>query len=247
MEETAEKKPSKPRYANALTPQMAAAVNGLWRFASQQAAVEKLKRITAAVVVVKQEEPDETQVTLWMRDFELTPEDEAAGYLGHYATLRVEAIKGDEDGHYTIVASKLDRPLKNHPLRKRKAARCPNWGHPILRAIKKGKNYPTVEAAQADLTALQLEYPETTIPAANKLFLMIFSRRETPEQPIKKYVLEIKNLQGGGFTMEWRENDYKPTVQRKAVEAVAEPAPAPTGHFSSMVALKRNKKRPTGQ
>lgn len=246
MEETSEKTPSRPRYANALTPQMAAAVNGLWRFASQQAAVEKLKRITSAVVVVKQEEPDETQVTLWLHNFELTPEEEQKGYLGHYATLRVEAIKGDEDGHYTIIAEKLERPLKNHPLRKRTAARCPNWGHPILRAIQKGKNYPTVEAAQADLTALQLEYPETTIPAANKLYLMIFSRRETPEQPIKKYVLEIKNLQGGGFTMEWRENDHKPRATTAKTEEKKAEAPAATGHFSSMVALKRNKRKPAG-
>ncbi len=242
MTDVPDKPRSRPRYANALTPQMAAAVNGLWRFTSEAVAIAKLARITASVVTVRQEEEDPTAVELWLRNFELAPEEEEQGYLGHYARLAVTRME-DEDGHYTISATKLERPLKNHPLRKRRPARCPNWGHPILRAIQKGKTYPTIETVQADLEALQIEYPETTIPAANKLYLMIFSRRETPEQPIKKYVLEIKNLQGGGFTLECRENDYVARSPATKTEADAAEVPV-AGHFSSMVALKRNKKKP---
>lgn len=243
--EASEKK-SRHRYANALSAQVAAAVNGLYRFKTVEQAQAKLEGIRRNFTVAReQEETALPSLTLWMRDFELQPEEEEKGYVGHFGRLQIEE---QEDGLYTINAYKVEKALKHHPVRKRPVSRTPNWGHPILRGILKGKQYDTLEAAQSELQALQMEYPETTLPAQNKLYLMIFSRREDPKKPLKKYVLEIKNLQGGGFTIEHRVNDYKPKTKR-ALPGIAPlegddaaPAPEKPGHFASMVSLKRKKK-----
>ncbi len=227
---------SRHRYANALSVEIAAAVNGLYRFNTAEQAERKLQGIRRNFTIAReQEETKLPSLTLWMRDFEVTEAEAASGGVGNFGCLMVEEL---EDGLYTITAYKREKPLKLHPVRRRPASRTPNWGHPILRSIKKGKQYPTLEEAQLELQALQMEYPDTTLPAQNKLFLMVFSRREDPKNPIKKYVLEIENLQGGGFTISCAENDYKPRPVKVPETATAKEK---TGHFASMVAVKRKK------
>ena len=240
----------KPRYANALGKGIAAAINGLYRFQREQSAYDKLARLTEEYITAKTEQAeDDKSVTIWLRNFELTPEKEEAGYLGNFAKLDVTRMD-DEDGHYSITAELIDIPLNKHPLRKRAVSRAPNWGHPILRKILAAKPYLTLEEAEADLAALHLEYPETTIPATNKLYLMIFSRRETPEKPLQKHVLEIVNQQGGGFLITHAKNEYKKTDRPKVAPPIAsvdgetEERMKPTGHFTSMVALKSRKRKP---
>jgi hypothetical protein len=175
-----------------------------------------------------------------MREYEVSEEEAGKGFVGNFGRLQIEE---QEDGLYTINAYKVEKALKNHPIRRRPVARTPNWGHPILRAIKKGVQFETLEEAQAELQKLQVEYPETTVPATNKLFLMIFSRREDPSNPIKKYVLEITNLQGGGFTIGCTANEYKPSTRAAAPEEpVTDGAKkAKPGHFASMVKMKQRK------
>ena len=242
---TSEPKSTKPRYANALNKELAAAINGLYRFKSETHALGKLAALKAQFTTAAQEVEDPKSLTLWIRNYEVSPEEEQVGFQGHYGVVQCTRMD-DEDGYYTLTVTKEPRELKNHPIRKRPAARCPNWGHPILRSILKEKTYTDMFEASQALEALHLEYPETTIPADNmhKLYLMIFSRRENPKQPLEKYVLEVKNLQGGGFTIEAKKNTFKPsaTAKKTAPTSTAEPA-EPMGHFSSMVALKRNKKR----
>ena len=231
----------KPRYANALAMHFAAAINGLYRFEREKSAHAKLEAITLGCVLTK-DQPEEG-VALWIRDFALTQAQEEAGYLGNFAVIRVVRM-ADEDGYYTLDVTAVDKELRYHPLRKRIAQRSPNWGHPLLRAVKAAKQYGTLEEVEALLQQLHLEYPETTVPAANKLYLMIFSREETPEKPLQKYVLEIENLQGGGFTIVARKNEYKAKPKVKRVGDVSTPgiSATPTGHFASMVALKRKRK-----
>ena len=235
----------KLRYANALHAPVAAAINELYRFRDKVHALARLEYLRAQYTHVSERADwadapgDEPQLLLWIRNYELSPEDELAGYLGHYARITCCRLD-DEDGYYSLRAEKIERALKFHPQRKRPQARCPNWGHPILRGVKKGKQHPTLESANAELTQLHLEYPETTIPGENKLYLMIFSREESPAQPLQKYVFEIQHVQGGGFTIESRKNAYKKQVSSRPPQ---EDAPAPLGHFSSMVALKKRKRK----
>lgn len=232
-------KKDRHRYANARAIEIAAAVNGLYKFNTVEQAAKKLDAIRRNFIIAReQEETKLPSLILWLREYEVSEEEQALGYVGHFAQLTVEEVA---DELFTIVATKLDKPLKNHPVRKRPPARTPNFGHPILRSVLKNKRYDTLEAAQAALQALQLEFPETTIPAVNKLFLMIFSRRQDPANPMKKYVLEIKNLQGGGFTLLLKENHHKALEKRPAVEDANDPIPKPLGHFASMVKLKRKK------
>jgi hypothetical protein len=241
------KSPAKLRYANAANLHIAAVINGAYRFDTPERAAQKLAAIKKLFTTsrVSEDEVDANSLTLWIRQYDVADTEEAAGFLGNFAKLTIEKIK--EEGLYTLVATKVEKPLKNHPLRRRPAARCPNWGHPILRGIKKGKQYPNLELANNELTQLHLEYPETTIPANNKLYLMIFSRQENPKQPIERYVLEIKNLQGGGFTIEWKKNEFKrktPIVVTgdQATNPAPTKDPATMGHFASLVSLKRKKK-----
>ena len=241
-----EKKPSgKLRYANAANLHIAAVVNGAYRFDTPERAGQKLAAIKKLFTTAREQDEasDNLSLTLWIRQYDVTDVEEAAGFLGNFAKITVEKVK--EEGLYTLSAVKVEKPLKNHPLRRRPAARCPNWGHPILRGIQKGKQYPNLELANAELQQLHLEYPETTIPANNKLYLMIFSRRDNPKQPIERYVLEIKNLQGGGFMIEWKKNEFKrktPIVLTGESAPEAAQEPAQMGHFASLVSLKRKKK-----
>ncbi len=241
---TSTKTPKKPRYANALSAQVAAVVNGLYRFREEAPALARLAQLRTAYTHASEQEDDARTLTLWIRNFEVSEDEEQAGFLGHYATLRVVRMK-NEDAHYTLTATKIMRELKTHPVRKRPAARCPNWGHPVLRSVLKGKEYANIHEAADALEALHLEYPETTIPgdSMSKLYLMIFSRRDNPKQPIEKYILEVKNRQGGGFIIESRKNTFTATniTPPKSEDGAA---PASQGHFASMVALKKRKRKP---
>jgi hypothetical protein len=244
MTDAAKPKTSRHRYANALSIEVAAAVNGLYKFNTEEQAARKLATIGHNFTLAREQaQTTLPSITLWMREYELTEEEAAKGFLGNFGRLQVEE---QDDGLFTIHAHKIERALNLHPVRKRPATRTPNWGHPILRAIQKGTHYTTLEAAQDDLQKLQLEYPETTVPATNKLFLMIFSRRDDPKNPIQKYVLEINNLQGGGFVIECALNDYKAMklgIQAQPGTDSDDEALHKPGHFASMVKLKRRKKK----
>ncbi len=231
------------RYANARNPQIAATLNGLFEFTTQARAEAKLETITRNFTVTRQKQEDVAtpHVILWISDYDVTGEEEAKGYLGNYAMLSIEKIKGED--LWTIRSTKVERELKNHPRRKRPESRCPNWGHPVLRSVLKEANYATLEEANQQLKALHHEYPETTIPGENKLFLMIFSRKTDAKNPIQRYVLEIKNLQGGGFTITSAKNEFKRKPNVPAEVAATETG-KPSGHFVSMVALKKKRKKP---
>jgi len=231
----------KERYANAKNKHIAAAIQKLYRFESEDLAVDKLKNLGEHFTPAKNQEenPPKPCLIMWIKDFDVAKAEKEKGYMGNYAFLTVEYLE-DEKLH-TISATKLETELKYHPRRKRMPAKMPNPGHPVLRAAQKGKTFATIEEVQAELEKLHLEYPQTTVPAQNKLYLMVFSRKDNPQNPVQKYVLEIQNLQGGGFQLDYKKNEFK----RNASAAVKQDKPeeAPMGHFTSMVALKRNKKK----
>jgi hypothetical protein len=232
--------PKKPRYALAGNKHIAAALNDLFKFRSATLAEAKLTDIKRQFTITRQQDESITapHVILWIRDYEVSTEEEAAGYLGNYACIRVHELPYDDI--WTLKVSKVARELKHHPLRKRPAARCPNWGHPVLRRVEKGHHYATLAEATEALETLHLEYPETTIPGENKLYLMIFSRRDPSQNPIQKYVFEIDSVHGGGFIITSQLNTYTP---KSVVPESAEQAEK-AGHFASMVALRKRRKKP---
>ena len=194
-------------YASVNNPSIEAAIHGLYRFETPKQAMDRLNTIRAHFTLSKHQLEDaegEWSAVLWIRGYEVTPEEEAEGYLGNYAMIR--GIKAPE-GHYTLVTEKMPVESKKHPQRKQKKHPYPNWGHPILRAVKKGRVYETLEDIRAELTQLHSEYPETTIPGLNKLFLMIHGKppREdlVAKGKVNKYLLKIEKTknENPGFVL----------------------------------------------
>jgi hypothetical protein len=239
----ASRKPTRHRYASATNKHIAPVINRLYRFHEAAKAQQKLDYIQKQFTISNQQLEDhpEPHFILWVGDYDVSDAEAEEGYMGHYALFSYEEL---EDGTYTLCASKIETELKYHPRRKRKKTPMPNFGHPLLRKVKRGKIYATIEEITADLQALHLEYPDTTIPGENKLFLMIFSRAHEGN-PVQRYVLKMVHVQGGGFTFELTENNHTPKETKRPAPEEAESEPMPTGHFASMVALRRNKKSHT--
>jgi len=235
---------NKERYASIDNIHINAAINGMYRFSSEREAIEKLQYFKSQFTTSKKladESPPRECVLLWIKDYEVDAKQDRDGYLGNYAFFTYEQL---EDNNYTITTTKLNIDLKRHPRRKRPKANMPNWGHPILRSVKKGKVYPTIDAVTEELQKLHMEYPTTSVPAQNKIYVMIYGRRDNPKNPVQKYVLEIASVQGGGFKIDYYANEYEApdkTTPKTTTETKKE---EPMGHFASMVAAKRNKRTP---
>lgn len=238
------------RYANVANPHVNALVTGRFRFEHESQALKKMEYLGSQFTQARnrgeemEDAPDDKHcMVLWIRDFAVTPEEEEEGYLGNYAFITPEEL---DNGLYTLSCVKLDTELKFHPRRKRKKARLPNWGHPILRSAQKQKRYPTIESIQAELDQMQLEYPDTTIPSANRLFLMIFDRKADPKNPAQKYILEILPHKEGGYYLSCHPNEHQgragPNAETQQ-ENAGQAEEAPQGYFASMVTLKKRGKQ----
>lgn len=198
-------------YADIRNIEIDALLHRRFRFADEEQALARLARITRRFTQSRRHEARNTGAALfWIRGFEVTEEEEANLYLGNYAQV---TITRREDGCYTLTAVKREMALKHHPCRKRPQKRCPNWGHPVLRGVKKGRVYATIAEAEEELAHLHLEYPETTIPGDHKLYAMIFDRTSGEKDPVGRYVLNIT-----------------PAPEEAGGGDIASPAPAtPTG------------------
>lgn len=229
----------KKGYASVQQPIIEAmAAGGMFRFPTEEQAKERLNSLREGFILSKQqpEENPESAIVLWVKGFELTDQEIKDGYIGNYALIAI--AKTDDGKFYTINTTKLDSELKYHPQRKRVKHRHPNWGHPILRGIKKGRVYETPEEVNDELQRLHEEYPDISIPCPGKLYIIIYTREKMP--PAQKYVLTPKIREEGGFIIECEENTYEapPIPAKKA------PEEAPQGYFTSMVALRRKRKPP---
>lgn len=236
---------SKKRIATAKHPTIEAVLNGMFRFEKAEQAIQRMSAIREFFVISKEQPEHEAAIRLWIKGFSLTEDEEKEGYIGNFAIIRPRKVG---DGKYTLYAEKDTIPLKLHPQKLRPKRKHPDWGHPILRSIRKKTPFASVEEAQALLLKLHEEYPDVSIPVTGKLYIIIYTRTTRP--PVQKFVLEIMVADKGGFYIECRENTFEST--QKAIAAteagVAKPAdPAfsgeAPGYFASMVELKRSKKK----
>lgn len=204
----AEKKAPTRRNASLNNPTIAAIVEGGYRFANEEQALNQLNAVRDFFTISRQQQEGlkDGQIILWIKSYALTPEEKQGGYTGNFAIISV--VKRDK-GKFSLEAVKLESELKYHPERRRPKHKHPNWGHPILRAIQKGRKFKAVEDAQAELTRLHEEFPECTIPLSTKLYLIIYSRKDKP--PVQKFVLEIQpSKEGDGmFFVDVQRNDFK--------------------------------------
>jgi hypothetical protein len=234
------------KYATIKHPTIEALVGGHYRYKDRAQALARFTSITGNFVLSK-EQPVTTKADpatiLWIKGFDVTEAEATVGFTGHFAEMR---ITKREDGIFTLTASKIEKPLAVHPQKKRPSAKHPNWGHPVMRAVKRRKTYATIEDAQAELELLHLEFPEVTIPGGAKLYIIIYEKRPGVTRPTHKIALEIETNPEGGFLITSRDNEKTAVPRSKAPASLPraeKPAEKPAGHFANTVLLNRKKRR----
>lgn len=231
-------------YASTEIPTVAAAVDELLRLETEAQAIAFLENIAEHHILSREQVPTgkKLTLTLWIRGYDITPAEKKEGALGNFATLAYKQV----NKRWTIYPTKLLLPPEKHPQRQYVArGKHPNWGHPLLKAIKKGKSYATLEDAQEDLATLHEQYPTSSIPTRQKLYLMVFTRGEDKKgSPIEKWVLEPKVTPDGRYGMDLYPNTgkAKPKEKAKSVVAKASDGASPKGVFTARESLRRKKK-----
>ena len=267
-----ENKPARKRLGDIRDPLIQAVVQGLYRFADENAALRKIEDFKRQFVMSKRfaaitditnfdadnlppppEDPenvvdDPNAITLWVRGLDMTQDEEAAGGLGNFA--RIYITVGD-DAVYTLTITKLNIPARYHPQRKREKQRHPDWGHPIMRNIRKQKMYATIEAAEHELNQLQMEYPDVCTPGKGKLFIMVYQKDGESDRPVRRHVLEIRAAHDGSFYVHAEAQKPLNKAPKRSVENPGETVKPDSdkgskGYFSSMVMVKRRRKVPMG-
>ncbi|HEU5048115.1 MAG TPA: hypothetical protein VFT64_09775 [Rickettsiales bacterium] len=257
----------KSRIATMKDAAVAAAVEGRFRFATEQQAQEALDKICSRFIISKDSPAPNasgkhTEIKIWIRGYDVTEEEKEKGARGNYALIKIKRVNG---GRYALLAEKLHVDVGHHPEKERPKTRHPNWGHPVLRAVLAEKKFDTLEKAYSQLMALHYEYPETTIPGADTLHVMVYSHKTDHSMPIERVVIKIKVLSEGGVQLSLKGKGQKKTEMKEApplaqkIEAAyaAKPAtqvvehgdeaveaPSKPGRFTSMVVQRRKKRAP---
>jgi hypothetical protein len=210
------------------------AVSGNARFPTYKAARNRLETIRDKYAVWRWTDvlDDEDSLLLWIQGFNVTPEEKAQGYIGNYAWMGVVSLSG---GKFTLRVEKIPLRVRNHPKRNMAVQGKhphPNWSHPVLSTVKKGKVFRTDAEATKLFDRLQEEYPETTIrPERSKLFLMVFSRTYKP-QPLKKIVLSVLP-HAGGYRIE--EGEIAVPVKERARRQKVDEVPVSSQLFAAEI------------
>ncbi|GEM_PF-2362808 len=196
------------RYATINHPTIEALVNERWFFKTEEKAKERIRILRQHFVFSRgfdDTSPDDN--ILWIKGFALTDADKEDGYWGHFANIVIRTKKSG----FSLAPIKLDRHLKSHPQKARHKSKHANWGHPLLRRIKKGGDAATHETlgeAQFWLDSFHEEFPETTIPGEGRLFAHIFVREggDIGGGHIQKIVLKIQDDVSGRYRLYWHPN-----------------------------------------
>ncbi len=162
---------------------------------------------------------DNDSLVLWIQGYDLSEDEISKGYMGNFAKITII----EHNGQFKLKHEKIESD--SHPQRIRDSkGKYPNFGHPVLRAAKSKKTYPTFEEARKQLSLLKSEYDDTAFLINDKLLiLMIYSKNHqpTPElkpKPIKKYQLEIIENEDGTYSLELKLNLHVKEKSRKIDE-----------------------------
>lgn len=230
------------KYATIHHPTIAALVGGHYRYKEKAQALTRFKNI-AEHFVLSREQPqsskDHPVVVFWIKGFALGEADDAAGFIGHFARMEITTLP---NGLFSLSAAKVERELSTHPQKKRPTSKHPNWGHPVMRAIKRAKPYKSIEDAQSELDLLHLEFPEVSIPGPGKLYIIVYEKREGIKRPTHKMAIEIEVRHEGGFVLVARDNEKKPTAATDQLREAPDEN-GPEGYFAAVEALRKAKRR----
>ena len=177
----------KSRIASQHDPMIAAVIGGFYRFTAKEDALATLATIAREFTQAKDKEPQREDgspmLKMWVGDFEVTAAEKTGGYVGHFARMWVEFLP---IGYHTLKAEKILTPLARHPQKSNIKGKHPNRDNPVMRAVERGKKFASIVEANALLEKMHLDYPLATIPAANALHIMLYSRPQ--------------NATGGGYS-----------------------------------------------
>lgn len=233
---TEEKTPQK-KYAAVGNPTINAVLKSLYRFETEAQALDRIGQLKEHFVTSKHTAPGQTPnaAIIWVRGYELTEQEQKGGYTGNYAHISCKA----DGGKFTLHAVKLESDLRYHPQRKRPKKKHPDWGHPILRDIKKKRVFDSIEQAAKELQRLHEEFPEVSIPDETRLMIILYEKVEGVKSPVQKYKFEVKPIPQGGVFIDYRRNNKTKKSPPTTVQNTEN-----TGYFTSMVNLKRKRKLP---
>lgn len=188
--------------------------------------------------ICSKEQKEADGLHLWIEGFALTTPEKKKGFLGHYALIRIRKLS---QGHYTLIAEKQETELGLHPQKRRPRQTHPDWGHPVLRAVKKQKRYATEAEAQQALDALHTAFPRISIPQTGKMYIIIYSQVPKSKQRTHKYVLSISKDAQGAYYIDARLNMRQPGDTPSAL--VPKGADDVKGHFTGKVVAQRKRRR----
>lgn len=237
-------------YATVKNAVINAVVKQLFSFENEQQAISRLGKIKQQFVVSKQAKtsPDSSKVILWIEGYHINKADKELGYKGNFAILSIAKI----EDRFTITATKIESDVCTHPKRKKEKQNHPDWGHYILRNIKKKCLYFSLDEAKQDLATLHAEYPEISIPAEYHLWLMVYGTVAGEKSPVNKYRFIVRPLPDGTFVI-----DYKiasvPQPYEKSKKSFKKNTPKVNaqsniilektdGYFASLIQVKRSMK-----
>ena len=202
----------------------------------------------AALTELEQQKKNE--VILWIRNYEVTPEERLAGYKGNFARIFIKEVKDEElefedeleslggtpsnreplfngDPFYTLCIEKISRRVSRHPDRKVIKRRHPNWGHPILRQIKHRPDHihNSYYAAFSELRRLHRDYPEVSYLTKQLLYIIVYGKAKEgtvgfASRPIQKIILEVKEVGEDQFKIAWRPNPVIGKLTREKINMV---------------------------
>ncbi|MFG2311383.1 AAA family ATPase [Streptomyces sp. NPDC048566] len=224
--------PRRTHYASVRNPSVRAVVEGQYRYPTRDQALAQLRVITTTFTRSRQlsdAEDDPDASVLWITGYALTPEETQRGVRGHYARVRV----APRDDGWTLLAEPVETairpPVQPRPPANPRAPRdAPNWGHPVLRRVRRnGRSpaaapYPTWAAAQRDLDVLRDEFPKVAIPTLGRLYTLVWEggRRERGLVPTVRYVMSIEECDGG-YLIRAQLNEQRGDGDRPPVEGGA--------------------------
>jgi hypothetical protein len=195
-------------------PSIEACIKGLFRFQVQKEAKAKLKSISDNFELSKKFEQTDSKITLWVKGYNISDSEKEKGYLGNFADIYVDKISDKLGDFYTLKMKKRKISLKFHPQKKKVESSHPNWGHPILRDIKKGKIFNDIQDAIDELQRLHIQFPNTSIPTGDKLFIIIYEKIEGKRQKTHKYILQVKPSSSDSFVIDYRLNKQSETKDK---------------------------------
>jgi hypothetical protein len=136
------------------------------------------------------------RVILWIRNYNITPEQETQGYTGNFAKI---SIVPTENGLFRLTMEVVPRKVQSHPHYLKPDRRYPNTGHPAMRAVERKTVFPSREIAQRKLADLR-KYPCTNLISPDNCRTLVYSKTySTPENksPVRTWHLYIEECEGG--------------------------------------------------